>query len=71
MGATELRLPQWAPCIGLIQFNLWLSYRTIISPHKLAKRLSAFWINMFKKYKRSMLTDDQIRWIVKQKVESR
>jgi len=27
--------------------------------------LSKFWINMLKKYKHSVLTDDQIKWIVK------
>jgi len=33
--------------------------------------LSKFWINMLKKYKHSVLTDDQIKWIVKQKIEGK
>jgi hypothetical protein len=46
-----------------------ISYQTIIHPYKLAVRLSKFWINMLKKH--SVLTDEQIKWIVKQKIEGK
>jgi len=32
--------------------------KQLFHPHKLAVRLSKFWINMLKKYKHSVLTDD-------------
>jgi len=45
--------------------------KQLFHPHKLAVHLSKFWINMLKKYKHSVLTDDQIKWIVKQKIEGK
>jgi len=59
--------------VNCLKAYLLIQYSSLIKqlfhPHKLAIRLSKFWISMLKEY--SVLTDDQIRWIVKQKIEGK
>jgi len=47
-------------CVSLI--------KQLFHPHKLAARFIKFWINTLK---HRVLTDDQINWIVKRKIEGK